>query len=98
MRGYVVGPVGHSSRTERVLRGAELDEVGLLDPGVRVAPLPADQRHALVGLEVDDRVGPARQELRWAWGACGWGGNTGGHHAPTFTTKYRNGSDTSVNW
>src|SRR5215212_8001365 len=98
MRAHVVRPVGHGSRAERILRRAELDEGGLLDPGVRVAPPPADQRDALLGLKVDDRVWPAGQQLRGARGARGGRGDGRGHHAATFTTKYRNGSETSVNW
>ena len=35
----------------------DLDEVDLLDAGVGVAPVPADERDSGVGLEVDDRVG-----------------------------------------
>jgi hypothetical protein len=81
----VVGAVGDRPRPERILRRAQLDELDLLDPAVGVAPLPADESDALVGLEVDDRVRLARQQLRRP-GHAG-GGRADGDHVSTFTTK-----------
>jgi hypothetical protein len=89
MRHDVVGAVGHVARPERVLRArpGELDEIDLLHAGVGVAPLTPDELDALVGLEVDDRVGLAGQELGRAGKLRGGARDQGRHHAPTFTTK-----------
>ena len=95
----VVGPVRDGAGAERILRRAELDELDLLDPGIGIAPAAADEGDSLVGLQVDDRVGAARQELARP-GQPGGGDERidGGHgYASTLTTKYRNGSETSTN-
>src|SRR5207249_751466 len=83
-----------------ILGRAELDELDLLDARVRVAPLRPHECGALFRLEVDDRVGAPGQELRWAGHARGGrdGLKRGHRYASTFTTKYRNGSETSTNW
>ena len=83
-RSDVVGAVGDVAGPERV-RGAgtgELDEVGLLDTRVGVAPLPADERAARGGLQVDDGVGPAGQQLGRSRHR-GRRGRRGGGHAAT---------------
>ena len=79
---------------------ADLDEVDLAHARVGVAPLPADELDAVVRLQVDDRVRAAGQQLRRPRDE---GGDVGRVCvsiviASTFTTKYRNGSETSVNW
>ena len=65
VRHDVVGAVGGVAGAERVggIGPADLDEVDLVDVGVGVAPLGADERGAGVGLQVDDRVGAAGQQL-----------------------------------
>jgi hypothetical protein len=65
VRDDVIAAVGHVARPERVGRAhaGERDEVDLLHARVRVAPRAADERDALLGLQVDDRVGPPREEL-----------------------------------
>ena len=52
-------------------RAGQRDEVDLLDAGVGVAPLAAHELDAVLGLEVDDRVGPAGQQLGRAGQARG---------------------------
>ena len=65
MRHDVVGAVGNVAGAERVgrVRPADLDEVDLVHVGVGVAPLGADEGGAGIGLQVDDRVGAAGQQL-----------------------------------
>jgi hypothetical protein len=77
VRHDVVGAVRDVAGPERVCGTGPADghEVDLLDARVGVAPARADELRAGVALQVDDRVGPARQELgraRYARGAvCG---------------------------
>src|SRR3712207_7384537 len=54
------------ARAERVraARSRRLHEADLLHASVGVAPLPADERAAVGGLEVHDGVGAAGQQLR----------------------------------
>src|SRR5207253_7684244 len=96
VRDDVVRAVRDRPRPERILGRPELHELDLLDAAVAVAPLAADDGDAVVSLQVDQRVGPPGQELGRARRSCSAGSD--GDHASTFTTKYRNGSETSVNW
>jgi hypothetical protein len=62
---HVVGAVGNIAGAERIgrIHPTDLDEVDLVDVGVGVAPLGADEGSAGIGLQVDDRVGATGQQL-----------------------------------
>ena len=68
---HVVRPVRDGAGAEGIVRRAELDELDLLDARVGVAPAAPDEGDSVLGLQIDDRVGAAREELGRAGQAGG---------------------------